>query len=170
MDFQLATYLGYLVASRLDEQYFLVTRDIGFEAIARFWKSKDIEVDIASNLTGRSKAAITDEITAQTREVLGDTEEVDTVVGFIQRSKTKNGINNALGKKYGSQRAGEIYKAIKPLITDKKGSDRNGSPSRSGRRKSSSGSSGNGGNGNGPSKKGENGSGSGKTLALRKVQ
>lgn len=154
LDFQLATYLGYLIANQLGEQYFLVTRDNGFEAISRFWKGKYVRVDIASNLTGRSRAAIADELTAKTRALLGDTEEVATVVGFIQKYKTKNGLNNALGKEYGSQRAGEIYKAIKPLIADKKGSDKGGGRSRAKSRGSSSKKNGNGGSagsGNGSS-------------------
>ncbi len=159
LDFQLATYLGYLIANQLGEQYFLVTRDNGFEAISRFWKGKYVRVDIASNLTGRSKAAIADELTAKTRALLGDTEEVPTVVGFIQKYKTKNGLNNALGKEYGSQRAGEIYKAIKPLIADKKGSDQSNGRSRSKSRGSSSKKNGNGGSaGNGSSGSGGSGS------------
>lgn len=139
LDFQLATYLGYLVANEADERYFLVTRDVGFEAIARFWKSNNVKVELASNLTGRTKEAVENDLTQQVRNLIGDTDEINTVMDFIQRYKTKNGINNALGKKYGSQRAGEIYKAIKPLITDKKGSGEPGSSSSRSRRGSSRG-------------------------------
>ena len=37
-----------------------------------------------------------------------------------RKYKTKQGINNALVKKYGSKSGGEIYKAIKPLLAAKK--------------------------------------------------
>lgn len=37
---------------------------------------------------------------------------------------TKSGINNRIVKKYGTTRAGEIYRLIKPLLTDKKGDKR----------------------------------------------
>ena len=147
LDFQLATYLGYLVANDANERYFLVTRDAGFEAIARFWKSNNVKVELASNLTGRTKEAVENDLTQQVRNLIGDTNEINTVMGFIQKYKTKNGLNNALGKKYGTQRAGEIYKAIKPLIVDKKGSgDPKNTASRS--RKSS-------GKGKNPSKTGD---------------
>ena len=43
------------------------------------------------------------------------------IASYIDRYKTKLGINNALVRKFGTQKAGEIYKAIKPLLKDKKG-------------------------------------------------
>lgn len=38
----------------------------------------------------------------------------------IQKYKTKQGLNNALVKRYDSKNGGKIYQAIKPLIKDKK--------------------------------------------------
>ncbi|MGN0034466.1 MAG: PIN domain-containing protein [Coriobacteriales bacterium] len=136
LDFQLATYLGYLVANHADEHYFLVTKDNGFEAIATFWQDNNVKVELASNLTGRSKEAVRNELSGKVRDLVGQTDEIPIIVSYIQKYKTKSGLNNALGKKYGSQRAGEIYKAIKPLIADKKGSPQDGST----RRRSSGGS------------------------------
>lgn len=53
-------------------------------------------------------------------KVLGESENVPTVAEHILRYKTKQGINNALVKKYGSQAGGELYQKIKPLIAKKK--------------------------------------------------
>lgn len=39
----------------------------------------------------------------------------------MEKYKTKMGLNNALQKKFDSKRGGEIYKALKPFIKDKKG-------------------------------------------------
>ena len=44
----------------------------------------------------------------------------EEVKKIIANYKTKQGINNALQKKF-PDRVKEIYRAIKPLITDKKG-------------------------------------------------
>jgi hypothetical protein len=132
LDFQLATYLGYLVANHADERFFLVTHDGGFDAIATFWKDNGVRVELADNLTGRSKTAARKELTGKVRDLIGHADEVDTVVSYILKYKTKTGLNNALVKKYDSQRAGEIYKAIKPLISDKKGSVHDSSSHRSG--------------------------------------
>ena len=55
------------------------------------------------------------------RAVLPDESLVPLVVRMIQQYKTKQGINNALMKELkDAKRAGEIYQAIKPLISNKK--------------------------------------------------
>ena len=41
--------------------------------------------------------------------------------GFIEKYKTKQGLNNALVRKFGNARGGELYQKLKPLIADKKG-------------------------------------------------
>lgn len=53
--------------------------------------------------------------------VIPDVEEQENICRFITKYKTKQGVNNALVKLYGSEKAGELYKKIKPLIKDKKG-------------------------------------------------
>ena len=50
---------------------------------------------------------------------------VDVVLKIVQQYKTKQGIMNALMKKYPSadnKKSSKIYKTIKPLLSDKKGS------------------------------------------------
>ncbi len=51
------------------------------------------------------------------------------IADYIERYKTKLGLNNALVRQFGTQKAGEIYKMIKPLIRDKKGSVEEKTPS-----------------------------------------
>ncbi|MBQ9519577.1 MAG: hypothetical protein IJR59_06765, partial [Firmicutes bacterium] len=55
-------------------------------------------------------------------EVLQNESDVAAVVKIVGSYKTKSGINNAIVKSYHTQ-SGEIYKAIKPYIKDKKGSE-----------------------------------------------
>ena len=47
-------------------------------------------------------------------------DKAQTVWKYVTKYKTKQGLNNALVKAYGSDIAGEIYKSIKPLLADKK--------------------------------------------------
>ena len=62
------------------------------------------------------------ELRIQVEKAVPDKEVVDLVVSYIKKYKTKLGINNALAKEFkDSKKASEIYKAIKPLIADKKG-------------------------------------------------
>lgn len=65
------------------------------------------------------------EITAQlaAAEISDAAEVADTVILYIEKYKTKQGIHNALVKKYPSkdnEKAAGIYKAIKGFISDKK--------------------------------------------------
>lgn len=58
----------------------------------------------------------------QVEQAVPDKSVTDLVVSYIQKYKTKLGINNALAKEFkDSKKASEIYKSIKPLIADKKG-------------------------------------------------
>lgn len=72
----------------------------------------------------RSKAepAADKELRIKVEQAVSDKDVVDLVVSYIQKYKTKLGINNALAKEFkDSKKASEIYKSIKPLIADKKG-------------------------------------------------
>lgn len=44
LDFQLATELGYRVASAPEDEYVILTRDAGYDAIVKYWKQKNISV------------------------------------------------------------------------------------------------------------------------------
>ena len=47
--------------------------------------------------------------------------DIDVIAEFIEKYKTKQGFNNALIKQFGSDKTGLIYKAVKTLLSDKKG-------------------------------------------------
>jgi hypothetical protein len=63
----------------------------------------------------------TEELRASVSEVIDDAEAVEHICRFIVKYKTKQGVNNAIVKIYGTEKAGELYKKIKPLLKDKKG-------------------------------------------------
>jgi hypothetical protein len=63
----------------------------------------------------------TEELRASVAEVIEDAEAVEHICRFIVKYKTKQGVNNAIVKIYGTEKAGELYKKIKPLLKDKKG-------------------------------------------------
>ena len=58
------------------------------------------------------------------RELLGDLLADDPEARFVhsalEKYKTKLGLNNALVKNFGNQRAGEIYQKVKPFVNEKK--------------------------------------------------
>ncbi len=131
LDFQLATQLGYLIANKASDTYYIVSKDKGFEILSSYWKSRNVLVTLIADITGRSHDHETQELreklSEKLQEILKEDKEVsvDAVLKIVQQYKTKQGISNALMKKYPStnnKRASKIYKTIKPLLSDKKGS------------------------------------------------
>lgn len=131
LDFQLATQLGFLIANRSSNQYYIVSKDKGFEILGGYWKSRGVAVTLIADITGRSQDHETQELreklSEKLQEVLNEEKDVNVneVLKIVQQYKTKQGIMNALMKKYPSadnKKSSKIYKTIKPLLSDKKGS------------------------------------------------
>jgi hypothetical protein len=126
LDFQLTTWLGYLVCKGLGQkQYFyIVSQDKGFGSVCRFWKERSISVELVQDLSGRREEELKDQLQLQVMEVIKDQEVSRKIAAIILKYKTKQGINNALMREFPSQdnqRSKEYYKLIKPMLKDKKG-------------------------------------------------
>ena len=133
LDFQLSSYLGYVVSQNMAAglehvTYYIVTNDRGFACLKTYWKKRSVEVNIVSEITVgvqgdvTTKEPVKDELTLAVEKVVTDTAAVPFIVKCINHYKTKSGVNNALMKEFkDAKKAGEIYSAIKPLIKDKKG-------------------------------------------------
>lgn len=73
LDFQLATYLGYLVCEQQREgihpNYFIVTKDNGFTSLMVYWKAQGVPVRIIRNLLwGKNPAAEQNLLTEEENE------------------------------------------------------------------------------------------------------
>jgi len=127
LDFQLSSYLGFLIASNAEEKYYIVSKDKGYEILIQFWskyKSISAQVTLVSDLTLKVEKEIQAQLDQKVETTLKEStfkEHTIDIISIIDKYKTKSGINTALVKKYESKKAGEIYKIIKPLLTDKKG-------------------------------------------------
>ncbi|MCF0134938.1 MAG: hypothetical protein HUJ69_00770, partial [Lachnospiraceae bacterium] len=66
LDFQLATYLGYLIGINRDNQkdYCVVSKDKGFEALACYWKKQKITVRMVVDCTNPEAAETAESIQA----------------------------------------------------------------------------------------------------------
>lgn len=69
-------------------------------------------------------SALSEPMRAELRAMLGDSvaddPELRFVLGCVEKYKTKLGLNNALVKRFGNQKASEIYQKLKPLLSAKK--------------------------------------------------
>lgn len=125
LDFQLVSYLGYMLREKPDIPYYIISKDKGFEVVSRFWQGLGVSVDIAAGISLIDKKQQNDEtdedVSAFIQEAFDNNDEREFIEKCIRELTTKSGINNRLAKKYGTTRAGEIYKVIKPLLKNKKG-------------------------------------------------
>ena len=68
--------------------------------------------------------ALSPQMRAELRALLGDSvaddPELRYVIGCVEKYKTKLGLNNALVKRFGNQKASELYQKLKPLLNEKK--------------------------------------------------
>lgn len=67
-----------------------------------------------------SKLPSAEELKTLLGDLVADDPEVRFVKGALEKYKTKLGLNNALVKNFGNQRAGEIYQKVKPFVSNKK--------------------------------------------------
>ncbi|MDE6796794.1 MAG: hypothetical protein K2J36_02105, partial [Ruminococcus sp.] len=51
LDFQLATFLGYVLGNNPDTDCHIISNDKGYEYVINFWKEKNIEIKISPNIT-----------------------------------------------------------------------------------------------------------------------
>ena len=119
LDFQLTTYLGYLIAQNPNERFQIISGDIGFDAVIDFWLERGVKIE-------KKNKTLRDEMELKLEELF-DAHPVDfeldlkELAEMIERYKTKNGLNNAIMKIYGSEKTGKINSVIRPLTKDKKG-------------------------------------------------
>ena len=133
-DFQLCSYLGFLIRDTMTEEnlnnnYFVVSNDKSYLALIDYWKKFKIDLQVVSNLSKNEikkteiklpqKIELASELETELSKILTDKNEIAEVVKIINNSKTKVEINNNIGKNFSSKQ-GEIYKAIKNFIADKK--------------------------------------------------
>lgn len=121
LDFQLVSYLGYMIREDQEAYYCVISNDRAFALVADFWKKKGVEVSCAVSLAAAVRLKENEKIASRLASLLSDKKEREFVAKCIEELSTKQGINNRIAKKYGTTRAGEIYKLIKPVIADKKG-------------------------------------------------
>ncbi len=121
LDFQLVTYLGYLLAKDDKEEYIIVSNDTGYNSVITFWKKKNYKVMLVTDLTKQNMVQKQSELLDNVKKYIEEDEEAKLVTEYILKYKTKQGLNNAIVKVYGTTKGGKLYKAIKPLIQDKKG-------------------------------------------------
>ena len=100
LDFQLATYLGYLICEQQKEDvhpnYFIVTKDNGFYSLMVYWKAEGVPVRIIRNLlwgknqTEEQNPAADENTEELPEEVEQETEELPVEVVLMQEPEAED--------------------------------------------------------------------------------
>ncbi|MBD5142336.1 MAG: hypothetical protein K2H93_06105 [Oscillospiraceae bacterium] len=127
LDFQLSSYIGYLIGRNEHCKCYIVSNDKGYYNVQDFWLKRDAKIKIVScvkpqvNNKGIKKSDILDVLQSisLTEEEKNQTAEVvkrQLKTGASQLSQLKVNINNELIHYFGTEKTKKIYAVIKPLI------------------------------------------------------
>ena len=97
LDFQLSTYLGYLVSTHndSDEKIVIVSRDKGFNNVVSFWKHElSLEIQIAPNLCVETPQTATDNAEQQAAATVAQPQE-EQIAATTHRYRTGATTNGA---------------------------------------------------------------------------
>ena len=121
LDFQLVSFLGYLIRENGSSAYYIISKDNGFDSVLHFWTKQNTKVMRLPKLDVENTCQEHEELLSKLKELMLDEADVKVILGMIQKYKTKQGLNNALMKQFDNKKTSEIYRVIKPYIANKKG-------------------------------------------------
>lgn len=136
LDFQLSSYLGYLIGKSSDEDnYHIVSNDKGYDCLCDYWKTYNKNVDRIATVeqiqsipvtkkeekAKKSKVKTSDLATLEEiNALLPEEDEPKEILEIFNQYKTKVAICNGISKKFkDSKRASVVYKKLKTLLKEK---------------------------------------------------
>lgn len=143
LDFQLSTYVGYLIAKNPNEEIYIISKDAGFQNVLSFWKQKGkgvlklrkniVEADCekidcvekstenAEKTTKQEHKETIETVLKNNASKLGITQEQQKkIIEIFNSLKSKPAINNNMNKYFrDSEKVSAINKVLKPFFKDK---------------------------------------------------
>ncbi len=127
LDFQLSSYIGYLIGRNEHCKCYIVSNDKGYHNVRDFWKKRDAKIRMVSCIrsqtgsTGVKKSNILEtlqeiSLNEEEKNLIAEIVKQQLKTGAPQLSRLKTNINNELIHHFGTEKTKTIYAAIKPLI------------------------------------------------------
>lgn len=129
LDFQLVSYLGYLIKTAPKTDYIIVTNDTGFDSVVKFWNQREMSVvrRSKSELTAPKEAAETGEdgkavLKDMLKGLLPEEYSGDDALNGVYKIicdysvKQLQPLYFAFQKEYGQEQGTELYRRLKPQI------------------------------------------------------
>lgn len=144
LDFQLCSYVGYLIAKYPQDKIYIISKDKGFGHLVSFWKERGFEqLEIRENVGEDEMDTVTSDSCKETpchstlahhavetlaevlkknaKELKLKPEQCKEIERIVNSFKTKQAVNNNLMKLFrDSDKVGKITRIIKPFLSGKK--------------------------------------------------
>lgn len=141
LDFQLTTYLGYLVAHTGIKEYYVISRDSGYDSIVDFWRARGMTVVRRENISPRKPEkqpvkSVKQKTANENENIKSVPETVRKKVRHILKAENLQGgaykkiyscmlqatdkqtLNNALVKVFSQEDGNRYYKQIVPIFIE----------------------------------------------------
>lgn len=146
LDFQLSSYLGYLISRNPGETYYIIANDAGYDAAVAFWQHRGVDVlrvmyvrpgCLETMSVDADITAIRSDVLSKFRNIKSVRAEFDRVLPEDCKSELDRlcdifqdvlksarvsyraiAFRNRLTKNYGLSRGSSLYNLLKPCVTD----------------------------------------------------
>lgn len=128
LDFQLVSYLGFLIKTAPKTEYIIVSNDSGYEAVIKFWKESGIKVSrltvpqITKKVQNQLEPENLQRVKTIFHESLNEIPEIDEqflIEIFTNTSiKKLQLIYGQLVKKYGQEKGRTVYQSLKQQLPE----------------------------------------------------
>lgn len=113
LDFQLSSYLGYMIGQNAADNYYIVSNDKGYDCLQDYWKGYN--VNILSVSQNNLKEIKIDDVKRYLRNYEDDV--LTHITEILNRYNSHINIHNQLQKYFrDSKKTSEIYRTILPLM------------------------------------------------------
>ena len=144
LDFQMSSYVGFLISKYPDEKIYIISKDKGFCYLLSFWREQGFgQLEIRKNIredvtdieiatedvedvhpqkeTKSSEETLLEVLHKNSAALKLSEDQCRQIEGIVNGFKTKQAINNNLMKLFrDSDKVGKITKVIKPFLNKKK--------------------------------------------------
>lgn len=130
LNFQLCTFLGYVIGNSPETECYIISDDKSYEYMVSFWKDRNVDVKTSPNIfkvihqqvnvpapeSDFDKAVKPLNLSETDKQKLLDI--YNSAMLFDDATKIRQYINSKIGSVFGSPNQKDYYAAIKPLIKD----------------------------------------------------
>lgn len=127
LDFQLSSFVGYLIGKDSDARCYIVSLDKGYTNVLYFWSGMEKHVSLIPNIAAYKNARIKrsdilcaleplEQLSEEEKALVTDIVWERVRAGSPQIGHIRVTINNALMRQFGNERTKEIFNALRVII------------------------------------------------------